>query len=168
MIDENDFRNFEATIYWKRIGKWKEQKDGFKKCEGSGKPDQMTIYGRGGLHGSGWPNGCLGCCYKGSFDYNIFKKHGKKLKPGSSDFEKEYHHYNASEGYAERILQEQSKFTFSDSDNDDLDEKWVGLKLFVFDTNEKVENEIYVARCEIWVDKNAEQSINDPSKQNWQ
>ena len=31
-----------------------------------------------------------------------------------------------------------------------------------------IENGIYTVRCDVWVDKNAEQSIQDPTIQNWQ
>ena len=69
MIDINDFRNFETTIYWRQIGDWKNEPDDpykdKRKCKGQ--PVHMTIYGRGGLYDKGWPNGCLGCCYIGSF-----------------------------------------------------------------------------------------------------
>ena len=27
LIDKNDFRNFEATIYWRRIGNWRYEPD---------------------------------------------------------------------------------------------------------------------------------------------
>lgn len=73
LIDKNDFKNFEGTIYWRRIGDWIDEKkdDDHRKCEGCKKPDQMTIYGRGGVHVSGdkFPENCLAACYKGSFDY---------------------------------------------------------------------------------------------------
>jgi len=164
LIDDTDFKNFEATIYWKRTGQWKIG----NKCVGSEKPDQMTIYGRGGLHGKDWPGGCLGCCYKGSFDYKKFHKDNVSLKPGSSYFEKEYHHYEGSTGYADRILQEKSNFTFSNNDNDDLSDKWIGQKFIIYDTNEEISNGVHAVRCEIWADKNADQSIKDPTKQNWQ
>jgi len=178
LIDKNDFRNFEATIYWRQIGDWKNEPDDpykdKRKCKGQ--PDQMTIYGRGGLHDKGWPNGCLGCCYKGSFDYDKFEKRKSKFGPGSSYFEKEYHHYEGSEGYADRIYQERSRFAYSGTKDDpfginspiDINNKWVGKKVLVYDTNEEIENGIYTVRCEVWVDKNAEQSIHDPSMQNWQ
>jgi hypothetical protein len=157
IVGPEDFRNFEATIYWKRIGDWKHG----PRCD---KPDQMTIYGRGGLHDKGWPGGCLGCCYKGSIDYN----RAKNLAPGSSYFEKEYHHYGSSEGYSERIYQDKSMFTVSQNPNDDLSDKWIGEKFLVYDTDDTVEDGILAVRCEIWVDKNAEQSMKDPAKQDWE
>jgi len=174
IIGPEDFRNFEATIYWKRKGDWIDETDENRKC--NAQPDQMTIYGRGGLHGADWPEGCLGCCYKGSFDYNKFNKKGKKFGPGSSYFEKEYHHYSGSKGYAERILQENSKFAYSGTRDDlfgvnntiDIDNRWVGEKLLVYDTNDKIDDGIYAVRSELWVDKNAEESIRDPTQQDWQ
>ena len=136
----------------------------------------MTICARGGLHGKYWPNGCLGCCYKGSFDYDIFEKRNSKFGPGSSYFEKEYHHYDGSEGYADRIYQERSRFTYSGTKDDpfginnhiDIDNKWVGKKVLVYDTNKEIEDGICAVRCEVWLDKNAEESIKDPTKQDWQ
>ncbi len=83
-----------------QIGDWKNEPDDpykdKRKCKGQ--PDQMIIYGRGGLYDKGWPNGCLGCYYKGSFDYDKFEKMKSKFGPGSSYFEKEYHHYESQKG----------------------------------------------------------------------
>ena len=52
----------------------------------------------------------------------------------------------------------------------DINNKWVGKKVLVYDTNKEIENGIYTVRCEVWVDKNAEQSIQIKSHrtQNWQ
>ena len=181
MIDENDFRNFEATIYWRVVGnKWKQY--GCIDKVGNPKPDQMTIYGRGSLHGKNWPAGCLGCCYKGSLDYNNVVNNKKEIiiGPGSGYFEKEYHHFEGSTGYAQRILQEKSTFALSGNPQNllgtdhpaDLESKWIGEKFFVYDTNEKLDDKdlknLNAVRCEIWIDKNAEQSINDSTKQDWQ
>src|SRR5215212_4505333 len=81
-----------------------------------------------------------------------------------------------AQGYADRIYQERSRFAYSGTKDDpfginspiDINNKWVGKKVLVYDTNEEIENGIYTVRCEVWVDKNAEQSIHDPSMQNWQ
>jgi hypothetical protein len=166
IIGPEDFRNFEATIYWKRIGDWKNEPDdpqkAKRKCKGQ--PDQMTIYGRGGLHGKGWKEGCLGCCYKGSIDYNL----KGALNPGSSYFEKEYHHYGSSEGYSDRIYQDRSLFTIAEKPDDDLTGTWMGKKFLLYDTNEEIENGIFAVRSEIWIDKNAEESIKDLKKQKWE
>jgi hypothetical protein len=136
----------------------------------------MTVYGRGGLHDKGWPNGCLGCCYKGSFDYGNFTKRKSKFGPGSSYFEKEYHHYEASQGYAHRIYQERSRFAYSGTQGDpfgiinpiDIDNKRIGKKVLIYDTNKEIENNVYAVRCEVWIDRNSEDSILDPTKQNWE
>ncbi len=87
LMDKNDFKNFEATIYWRRIKNWISH----GKCEGSSKPDQMTIYGRGGVHvdvkpnQNPYPRNCLATCYKGSFDY---KKYNHTNKTGTSILKK--------------------------------------------------------------------------------
>ena len=99
-----------------------------------------------------------------------------KFGPGSSDFEKEYHHYEGSEGYADKIYQERFSFDYSRTKGDpfginspiDINNKWVGKNVLIYDTNEEIENGIYTVRCEVWIDKNAEQNIQGPTIQNWQ
>jgi hypothetical protein len=161
MIDDQDFKDFEATIYW-QVTEW------------TGDKDQMTLYGRGALHPNLepplQPESCLAVCYKGSFDYS----------DGTGYFEKEYHHTkhdkkldnktpHGSDGYSGRLRQPISrKFVSRNFDNN-----WFGLKLLVYDTVETTGEQIngkdvHEVRIELWQDKNAQESIKDPAQQDWQ
>jgi len=161
MVDDKDFKNFEGTIYWRVLGdKWEDY--GCKDDDGNAKPDQMTIYGRGGLHQNApFPETCLAVCYKGSVDYK---------RVGLGYFEKEYHHRQGSEGYADRLLQDQSQKLLPK----ELINKWIGAKLIIYDTTETTGdkiggNDIYKVRGEIWVDLNADKVVEDlKQKPNWQ
>jgi hypothetical protein len=151
LFDENDFKNIEATIYWKRTDEWLPDKKNKKS------PDQMTFYGRGGVHASGdtYPNACLATCYKGSLDYSN----------GKSYFEKEYHHLYASDGYGGRLHEGKSQFSIGDDES--LKDSWLGLKFLIYDTNTKLDHQvegkdIYQVRYEIWVDTKAKETMEDP------
>jgi hypothetical protein len=165
IIDDNDYLNFEATGYIHIDKKISERNFG-----------KFTFYGRGGLHGKDWPEGCAGCCYKGVYDHNN----------QNTFFEKEYHHYAGHEGYAPRLNQKNSKkYSFKVGD-------WIGMKFIVYDVyidgkvvpkgdpkddvfildgkvvSKDTPNAKYAVKCEIWIDKNSKDSIKDSSKQQWE
>jgi hypothetical protein len=75
MVGPEDFRNWEATIYYK--------------VTHIDDKDEMSIYGRGGKHPSGgFPGNCTSCCYK-----------LQVRTDGTARFAKEYHHANSPDGY---------------------------------------------------------------------
>ena len=52
-----------------------------------------------------------------------------------------------------------------------LKNKWLGLKFVVYDINTKIDNtdgNLYKVRMEIWIDKNAENTIKDSSIPQWE
>ena len=129
MLDSRDFRNFEMTIYWK-VTSWSDD-------------DEMSLYGRGGRHGSGWPEGCLGPCYKGQIQ-----------RAGNSRWAKEYHHNSGSTGYVFTAGHDTSNLSARNN-------VWTGQKVVVFD---KTVNGKKVVRMEVWKD---EAGDANPASQNW-
>jgi len=144
LIGEEDFRNFELTTYFKITELEKGHDENYGK---------MTGYGRGGLHTSkGWPGACLATCYKGVLS----------IRQKTTWFEKEYHHNSGSEGYSPRLQEKKFDLIKLDVDGDKYETPWIGMKFIVYDIDAGKH-----AKCELWVDKNSSESINDPTKQNW-
>ena len=145
MIDENDFRNFELTTYFKITHILRHHNEG-----------KMTGYGRGGRHSDeGWPNACLATCYKGVFS----------VRDKASWFEKEYHHHQTEKegghaGYSYHL--NEKKFEDSKIDIGNGINNWIGLKFIVYDIDNRNS-----AKCELWYDKNSDKSISDTTKQSW-
>lgn len=90
MIDAKDWRNCEATIYWKAT-QWDAD-------------DEMSIYWRGGHHSDGWKVACLATDMKGQIQ-----------RAGNSRFAKEHHHFAGSDGYV--FQKGNPKFTLSAREN---------------------------------------------------
>jgi len=111
---------------------------------------KMTGYGRGGIHSNaGWKDACLATCYKGVLS----------VKQKKTWFEKEYHHLKSSEGYSSRLNEKQFDEINISNDGKNM---WIGQKFIVYDIDNGNQ-----AKCELWVDRNSSQSIDDPTKQDW-
>lgn len=119
MVGPEDFRNFEATIYYK-VTKLPLPKDA---------PDEMSIYGRGGRHPDKdkFPDTCVATCYKGQIRTN-----------GTTRWAKEYHHIKG--GYA--------FFDGNPGDvglGDSILNKLIGQKVVIYDNgNNAVRGEVWI------------------------
>lgn len=141
MVDENDFKNFEATIYFKVT----EIDD----------DDEMSIYGRGGRHpNGGFPDNCVSCCYKGQI-----------RTTGVSRWAKEYHHADSPSGY---IFSDGSKpkdgpkwgnpkFDLGGS----ILNKWIGQKMIMYNIQKEGKT---LPKLQVYCDTEGGEDI---TKQNW-
>jgi hypothetical protein len=144
MVDENDFTNFEATIY-------------FKVTE-IDKDDEMSIYGRGGRHpNADFPKNCVSCCYKGQINTK-----------GVSRWAKEYHHANSPSGYIfsdgtrgkDNSVDQpwgNPKFNLGGS----ILNKWIGQKVVMYNIQEDGKT---LPKMQIYCDTEGGEDI---TKQNW-
>ena len=110
-----------------------------------------------------------------------YDKSKEKNKDCGAYFEKEYHHTKhnesgkGSDGYQKHRMCEEI-YNPDALLPKDLINKWIGAKFIVYDTiettDEKIDNKyVNAVRCEMWMDKNAEQVIKDDGQQNkpeWQ
>jgi hypothetical protein len=140
MVDEKDFTNFEATIYFKVT---KDSDDG----------DEMSIYGRGGRHPKGWfPENCVSCCYKGQI----------RTKKGESRWAKEYHHADSPKGY---IFSDGTKggqrWGNPKFEVGSIKDKWIGQKVVIYNIQKDGKK---LPKMQIYCDTEGGEDI---TKQNW-